>query len=274
MRDNSPIISIIIPVYNAENTIRPCLDSIVQQSYTNLEILLVDDGSQDNSLSIIGEYARYDSRIQVIAQSNMGVSAARNAALSRASGQYLQFVDSDDTLPHYATAALVHTMEAHHCDMVIGRYLEIIQNSSRLRGYIKTDMVLNQSSLLQKLSLHPNSFYYAVLWNKLYRRDLVVQNAICFDPSLPWGEDFAFNMHYMQYVQTVTILSQPVYKYTRNLNGLALTTGRYAIIHPIASMRIKLTLLNHYKNLFIKTGHYYAYRRILPRYLFSVTLND
>ena len=120
-----PLISIIVPVYNAEPYLDNCLDSIAAQTWENLEVWLVDDGSTDASPALCDARAAADSRFHVLHQANAGVSAARNAALERATGQYLQFVDGDDYLPSTATERLVRTAGATGADLVIGsRFLE------------------------------------------------------------------------------------------------------------------------------------------------------
>lgn len=109
-----PLISIIVPVYNAEPYLDNCLDSIAAQTWENLEVWLVDDGSTDASPALCDARAAADSRFHVLHQANAGVSAARNAALERATGQYLQFVDGDDYLPSTATERLVRTLSLIH----------------------------------------------------------------------------------------------------------------------------------------------------------------
>ena len=121
-----PAVSIIVPVYNAETTLRHCVDSILSQEFTDFELLLVDDGSQDSSGSICEEYAGRDARVRVIHQENSGVSAARNNALDRARGEYLQFLDSDDWITPDATRLLVRTAREHQCDLVIADFYRVI----------------------------------------------------------------------------------------------------------------------------------------------------
>ena len=115
----NPMITMIIPVYNAERTIARCIDSVLKQEYTNFELLIVDDGSTDNSGAICDSYEEKDSRIRVIHQENSGVSASRNLALSLARGTYVQFLDSDDWITPNAMRLLSNAALTFHCDMVI-----------------------------------------------------------------------------------------------------------------------------------------------------------
>lgn len=274
LKESEPLVSVIIPVYNAQKTIERCLNSVLCQSYAALEVLAVNDGSADQSLALLREFETRDSRVRVLTQENSGVAAARNLALISANGTYVQFVDSDDELPPDSIKMLVTAMRTRDCDIAIAPYTEVVGTIRQRRGYLKSDQVLSQRMFLDRLSEHPNSFYYAVLWNKLYRRDWIIQNDIRFDGRLPWGEDFAFNTCYYRYVQSAAVLSNPVYDYIRNPGGLALSTARQCLIHPIYSIRVKIWLQRYYNRLFKETGLYEQYRHVLPKYLFRVTLSD
>ena len=116
------MISIIVPVYNAEDSVESCIDSILNQSYTDIELILVDDGSKDNSLKICNERAKNDIRITVIHQENGGVSTARNNGLMAARGEYIQFVDSDDTIEQNMTETLWSMMEKEKADLAVCGY--------------------------------------------------------------------------------------------------------------------------------------------------------
>ena len=274
MQKSLSVVSVIIPVYNARETVARCLESVLSQTYPALEVLAVDDGSTDESLAILREFEKRDGRLRVLTEANSGVSSARNLAINQATGVYLQFVDSDDVLPVDSTASLVTAVESQGCDMAIAAYTEVVGALRQQRGYLKDDMVLSQHALLDRLSAHPNSFYYAVLWNKLYRRDLIVLHSIRCDARLPWGEDFAFNTLYYRHVGSVAVLSKPVYDYVRNHNGLALSTARACLIHPAHSLRVKFWLQKYYEQLYVEAGLYEEYKHVLPQYMFKVTINN
>ncbi|MDD3409607.1 MAG: glycosyltransferase [Eubacteriales bacterium] len=269
-----PFVSVIVPVYNAESTLERCLRSILNQSYRHLEVIAVNDGSRDGSLCLLRRFEKADARVRVLSQPNAGVSAARNAALAKATGTYVQFVDSDDTLVPEAIERMVHAMQSQRCDLVIGAYNEVFREQSQRRGFFKRDATLSQSTLLGKLSAHPNSFYYGVLWNKLYRLEPIRSADIRFDSRLPWGEDFAFNTQYMRYAVRTAVLARPVYNYNRNMNGLAISSAMACVAHPLYSIRVKVVLHKYYKQLYIDTGLYETYRKVLPAYLFKVTINN
>lgn len=120
-----PLVSIIVPIYNAQDHIARCVESIRRQTYRNLEILLLNDGSQDVSLEVCKMYANVDPRIVLIDKANSGVAATRNMGLREARGKYLQFVDADDTIQPYATELLVQRAEESGADLVIAHYNRI-----------------------------------------------------------------------------------------------------------------------------------------------------
>ena len=120
-----PLVSIIVPIYNAQNHIARCVESIRRQTYKNLEILLLNDGSRDVSLDVCKMYANVDDRIVLIDKANSGVAATRNMGLREAKGKYLQFVDADDTIQPYATEMLVTRAEESGADLVIAHYNRI-----------------------------------------------------------------------------------------------------------------------------------------------------
>ncbi|NLO84922.1 MAG: glycosyltransferase [Clostridiales bacterium] len=273
MQNNASVVSVIVPVYNAEQTLRRCLDSILGQSYEHLEVLLVDDGSTDGSLTLLREYERSDSRVRVFSVPNGGVSAARNLAIDHATGEYIQFVDSDDNLFAGATMNLITAMKDQSCELTIAPYIEVVGNMQKPCGRLQSDEVLDQAGFLDHLSAHPNSFYYAVLWNKLYRRDIICEQGIRCDQRFPWGEDFAFNAYYYRYVKRVAVISKPVYQYRRSPDGLAMSTAKDTLRHPVDSIGVKKELYELYKQLFESVGLYEKYKRVLPQYLFKVTIS-
>ena len=167
--------SIIVPVYNSQRTIERCLTSILEQTYRNLEIIVVDDGSTDNSVQIINQY-KVDGRIHLISKKNGGVSSARNTGLSIAQGDFIQFVDSDDYLSSNMTERLVTLITTNNCDLVICGYKYINGNRELYlpkQLYDGTDVIKNAFLRLWKTT------YINIPWNKLYRR------ALCKGISFP-----------------------------------------------------------------------------------------
>ena len=147
-----PLVSIIVPIYNAAIDLVRCLESIKHQRYENLEILLVNDGSNDSSLEICRMYARLDPRIMIIDKENSGVSSTRNTAIERASGKYLQFVDADDYLDVSATRLMVERMEETNSDLLIANYCSVSPNDkTRVHGFLPPDETFDKREFARYL---------------------------------------------------------------------------------------------------------------------------
>ena len=241
----SPTVSIIVPVYNAEHTIRRCIESILNQEYTDFELLLVNDGSTDGSGAICDEYAAKDSRIQVIHKENTGVSESRNLALDRARGTYLQFLDSDDWITPDATSSLVRTAESGPCDMVISDFYRVVGERVSQKGDIDEDGLMTREDFAAHMMENPADFYYGVLWNKLYRRSIVEAHHLRMDPEISWCEDFMFNLEYIRYAETFRALQVPIYYYVKTKGSLAnqsLTISK--------TVKMKLMVFEYYQRFF------------------------
>ena len=172
---NTPKISILVPVYNVERYIVECLESIINQTYQNLEIILVDDGSTDNSGNFCDEYASKDSRIKVIHQKNQGLATVRNVSVAAATGDYIGFVDSDDFISHDMYKDLVTIAEDKNADIVMCNLGYVDQDGNEIPNYRSAKPIssreLSGIDLVKELCADYNSTY-VVAWNKLYRRNL------------------------------------------------------------------------------------------------------
>ena len=263
-----PKISVIMPVYNAEKTLTNSVESVLSQSYQNLELILVDDGSRDNSLRLCQKFQQTDPRVQVISQKNSGPAAARNAALEIISGAYVVFVDSDDLLSPDACLHMVKAMEEN--DLVIGHYYFEFGKAISDRGLLTGTRTLSEPEFLNELVKKPGSFYFSALWNKMYRASIIHSQRLHFDPFFSWGEDFAFNMQYNHSVKNVALLDMPVYHYIKNPTSTSLRS----LLHIIHSCKIKYRLYQQFKTLYQKKGLYHQYRLAIHRYILNVTVVD
>ena len=241
----APTVSIIVPVYNAEKTIGRCVDSILGQQYTDFELLLVDDGSRDGSGAICDSYALADSRVQVIHKENTGVSDTRNIGISRARGVYLQFLDSDDWITPDATKLLVEAAGEHNCDLVISDFYRVVGERVSRKGDIDEDRVLTREEYAAHMMEQPADFYYGVLWNKLYRRDIVESHRLRMDPELSWCEDFMFNLEYIRHAQRFYALQVPIYYYVKTKGSLASQS-----LSISKTIRMKLMLFEYYNQFY------------------------
>ena len=266
----NPLVSIIVPIYNSAKDMVPCLESIKNQKYQNLEVLLVNDGSNDASLEICRMYARLDSRIIIIDKENSGVSGTRNVAIERATGQYLQFVDSDDQLDPNATRLLVEAATETESDLVICNYCSGFPEGKKtgkttVYGYMPPYIKMDKSQFARCLMEEPASFYYGVMWNKLYRRDIIMKHNIRCNEQFTWSEDMLFNLSYIRYAESFYAIRTPLYYYTRQRKH-SLSSS----IKPAQVLTTKASLFKYYKKLYVDLGLYEKYRLQIYSYLVSV----
>lgn len=208
-----PVVSLIIPVYHAEKYLRRCLDSALQQTFSDMEIIAVNDGSEDASLEICREYEAKDSRFHVLDKENTGVSDSRNRAIAMAQGEYLQFLDSDDWLAPDATESLVYAARKYDCDLVIADFYRVDGAVFTEKQHIRERGLLTREQYAEYMMQEPADFYYGVLWNKLYRRSVIEEHQIRMNPELRWCEDFLFNLSYIRYAERFTAIQTPIYYY-------------------------------------------------------------
>lgn len=240
-----PMVSIIVPIYNAEQYLRRCVDSILNQEYTDFELLLVNDGSTDASGDICEEYGDRDPRVIVIQKENTGVSDSRNRALDRARGKYLQFLDSDDWITQDATRLFVRAAEEYGCDMVISDFYRVVGERLSPKGDIEEEGVLTREEFAAHMMENPADFYYGVLWNKLYRRDIVEEHKLRMDTDISWCEDFMFNLEYICYAKVFYALHAPIYYYVKRKGSLA-SQG----INILKTVKMKLNVFEYYNNFY------------------------
>jgi glycosyltransferase involved in cell wall biosynthesis len=217
-----PTVSIIVPIYNAEKTLRRCLDSIAAQSWRQIEVLLVNDGSGDKSRAICQEYCQKDTRFHLIDKvQNSGVADSRNRAMAAATGKYLQFADSDDWLRPNATELMVEAAEQNHCELVVAGFYRVLERRIYTHMALFMEGKVSRARFVEGLMRAPANYYYGVLWNKLYRADIVRESNLTFPGALDWCEDTAFNLNYISHVKFVMVLREPVYFYTKQKGSLS-----------------------------------------------------
>ena len=211
-------ISVIMPVYNDETFLGAALKSIQKQTFSDFEVLIVNDGSKDGSEAVIDRFAKEDPRFIKINQENQGVSAARNAALERAEGTYLAFADSDDLVPERAYEHLYRIASQNRADLVVGGY----KMNTGLRSRKNARMV----SLAKKPQIQPEDedlMHSFALWNKLFRRDIAEQFHIRFEP-LRHVEDAVFLYTYLQHAERIFTCREDVYTYFKRIPLLGTST--------------------------------------------------
>ena len=263
-----PLVTIIVPVYNTQEYLTRCLDSIVNQSYRHFELLLIDDGSRDDSGRICDDYAAKDSRIKVFHLENGGVSNARNFALNHASGEYIQFLDSDDWISPEATRLFVRTITTSQCDMVISDFYRVSGKRLSQKGDIEEDGVMTRQEFANIMLENPADFYYGVLWNKFYRREIIESVHLRMDPQISWCEDFLFNLEYIRHANSFAALQVPVYYYVKRKGSLISTQS----INLTNTMKMKLNVFEYYNRFYKDVYDEEAYENIrLQVYRFFIT---
>lgn len=205
----NPLISIIVPVYNVEHYIADCIDSIVSQSYKRLELILVDDGSSDNSFAICKKYSQSDSRIKLMTVNRGGVSVARNLGKDYAKGDYVLFVDSDDVLLPDALMHYVDNVNRTNADIIKSGW-EAHYYDGRIKQYIHNEDVISNDcseffTLLQK------TIYDTYIWNTLFKREIIAD--LKFDVSLCWLEDHIFSLQCIIKGNKFSLIKHITYRY-------------------------------------------------------------
>lgn len=217
---NKPLVSIIIPVYNVEKYLKKCVDSILSQSFTKFELILVDDGSTDNSPQICDEYTSKDNRVHVLHKKNGGVSAARNDGLDVAQGEYVSFIDSDDWVEEDYLQTLLNYNEF---DIVFFSHRLIYEDgySSKFLFQEKeadTRNIWNVITFLKKNSTEWN--FYGYTWNKIFRRAIIEKYKVRFVEGLRVSEDEVFTLDYCTHACSIKVLPICLYNYRVLRTGL------------------------------------------------------
>ena len=217
------MISVIVPMYNACNTIERCLLSVMNQSYHDLEIIIIDDGSSDGGQKIVKELAKNDERIKYYWQENHGVSNARNHGINVSNGEYICFLDSDDAITEDYIRLLFNSLNEMQCDIAMCGYREVIadnkidhiiseEENNSLQGLLQTDLYV-----LRYFMFSPGM--------KIYRADLINQLQLRFREDMVLAEDQLFNYHYYELCKTIAFVNQPNYIYFRDDSSLSKVTN-------------------------------------------------
>jgi glycosyltransferase involved in cell wall biosynthesis len=219
-------ISVIVPIYRIENYLPKCIDSVLQQSFLDFELILVDDGSPDNCPKICDDYAKKDSRIKVIHKENGGLLSARKAGLKNAQGKYISFVDGDDWVDKFYLDTLFKLAEANDSDLVItGHFREFDGKIETIKP--KTAGIYNEKDL--KASIIPNAIYNGkfcehgistYVWNKLFKRELLYPILLDVPNDIVMGEDAAITYSYLAISKSLVVSKIPLYYYRQRHDSI------------------------------------------------------
>lgn len=234
---NNKTLSIVVPVYNSEKYLEKCLDTIINQTYKNLEIILVDDGSSDNSKEIIKEYMKKDPRIIGLFQENKGVSTARNLGIKNSTGDYITFVDSDDWLELNMYDQIIQNAIESICDIVLYSYIREINSSTKLNEILpfKSEELLDKDRIYNDLILNLISYedetkesIMGAIWRCVFKSELIKSNNICFDTEMYYAEDLLFCLNAFNQSSLISIINKPFYHYRINETSI---TAQYKNNH-------------------------------------------
>lgn len=215
-------ISIIIPVYNVEKYLSKCLSSVINQTYKNLEIICVNDGSTDSSLKILEEFATNDNRIKILNKENGGLSRARNCGLSNATGDYCYFVDSDDWIELDTIEKLLSKMLSYNVDCVVHNVRVIAEEKSleeTSTDFQNWFLFMGKSNNCYKTPLNIRKEIIPVAWNKLYKMEIIIKYNCRFPDGLI-NEDEAFLWEYFIHCKNYYFLNEQLYNYLKRTNSI------------------------------------------------------
>jgi len=223
LKSKFPLISIIVPIYNRQFFLKNCIMSIINQSYRNLEVILVNDGSTDNSLLICKEFANEDSRVKIIDIKNSGVGTARNVGLQNAKGDFIQFVDSDDLITVTMCETLISNQIKYNADIVICGFDNIDKNGNHLFFECSDITICTIEDFYDNFGLLLEKNLLRSPVNKLYKKTIIDENNISFNTSFQIAEDALFNMTYYNYCHKTIVIPDILYYCTVHNETIRLT---------------------------------------------------
>ena len=215
------LVSIIVPVYKVEKYLRDCINSLLNQTYKNLEIILIDDESPDNCPHICDEFAAMDMRISVIHQKNGGAGKARNIGLSRATGKYICFVDSDDLVERDYVLKLVRAIEQTDSDIAVCSYYNLYKNRKEKKGYSGSFQVMTQRDFLL---LFLNDWTCSLIWNKIFKREVI--DKIRFVEGHKIDDEF-FTYQVVIRANKIALFNDPLYEYRMRASSVMNLSNQY-----------------------------------------------
>lgn len=215
------MVSIIVPVYNAENCLGYCISSVLRQTYKDIELILVDDGSTDNSLKICNNYKEIDSRVRIISIPNGGPGNARNVGIEAANGEAIMFADSDDYMAPDMVQTLYEKSRLYSKDLVVCGMNTVIMEGQQVKSLTQckfdafgNEVVYDRAIFLENLmELIWKSAVMEAVWNKIYRTDILKKEQIKFPVDTYYGEDFLFNLAYFRKCNGVVLINKALYYY-------------------------------------------------------------
>ena len=263
-------ISVIIPIYNAGKFIRKCLESVVNQMFTDFEVICIDDGSTDESSSILSEYASRYKNITVVQQKNMGQGPTRNRGVSLAVGKYIKFVDADDYLHLDALQILYETAERTKTDIIVSKAFCVNETGDNISPLKMWNSLIGNYSRQEFINIDFfNNACSPVLWDKLIRADIA---KICLSPSLKRGQDFVTLIKYVSLSDNIFFIENRLYYYRHHGSSIMATPeSRETITTDFITEQFAINVMRNY---FQDTKAYSFYcKRIQQEWIDRVEVN-
>ncbi|MCI8777542.1 MAG: glycosyltransferase [Bacilli bacterium] len=254
-KNNKILVSVIVPVYNVQDYIEKCLDSLINQTLEQLEVIVIDDGSTDKTGLIVDEYQnKYKSKIKVIHKKNEGVSIARNVGLEKATGEYIGFLDSDDWVNYDMYEKLYKLAIKDNCDIVACDTLAIYPDKKVL-----IESHINETSTTEDLMLNA----YAVIWNKIYKREII--DRIKFKEKMNFCEDVQFLYMVYPKIKKIGVIHETLHNYLQRVGSLTYTYNEklYQLIDSLDD------IVNYYKEQGFYQKYYAELEYSYVRYLYA-----
>lgn len=242
-------VSIIVPIYNCSSLLDKCLKSLESQTYKNIEILLIDDGSIDNSKELSIEYAKRDDRFKYFYKENSGVSSTRNYGISKISGEITTFIDADDWIDEDYIEKCVEFYEKNNCDLLKTNYTIFNSANDSFVKYIYSDKSskINHDEFLKILSCDG---YFNSIWGAFYKTSILKTNNMEFDKNIIYGEDLFFQIENYHHFNNIYWLNLPGYYYFNNVNSATRKKGKkhlIKIINDVYKVYSYIYNKSHYK---------------------------
>lgn len=262
------LVSIIVPIYNVEMYLNRCLESIHKQSYKNLEILLIDDGSTDNSYKICQKWEKIDERIKVFHIQNGGVSNARNIGINNSKGKYIVFIDSDDYIDKLYIEKLITSKLKNNTELCLCGYYKVQDKKKKLVSEVGKRYILKEYvEIMKKWKMDP---LIGSPWNKLFDKHIIDKYNIRFKNDVIYAEDYMFNVEYLMHINSVYIIKDGLYYYnTKTPNSLTKRNSNDFIEWTSVQKVVYLTVQN-FENLILKNKNEELSNEI---YVYMFTLN-
>lgn len=221
------MITVIVPIYNREKYLEKCVNSILAQTYKDLEILLIDDGSHDKSLEICNSFEKIDERIKVISKKNTGVSDTRNYGINIAKGDYLAFVDSDDYIDKEMYEELLKSMINDVSDISFCKYKRISEEGNLIENVEEKNLIklFNNPKDIEYFFDYDERNIMGSIWRSIFKKNIINENNISFDKNIFIEEDLIFVLTYLKYCNKISIINKHYYNYLNNSSSI--TNSRY-----------------------------------------------